>query len=66
MTLRPQAHDIIRTRLLYTTVHAYLRDENIPFQNIMISGFVLAGKGEKISKSKSNAKSDPEKLLDQR
>lgn len=66
MTLRPQAHDIIRTWLLYTTVHAYLRDGNVPFQNVMISGFVLAGKWEKISKSKSNAKSVPEQLLTQR
>lgn len=65
MSLRPQAHDIIRTWLLYTTLHAYLRDESIPFENIMISGFVLAGKNEKISKSKNNAKTSPEQLLDQ-
>lgn len=64
-SLRPQAHDIIRTWLLYTTLHAYLRDESIPFSNIMISGFVLAGKGEKISKSKGNAKVEPVHLLDQ-
>jgi valyl-tRNA synthetase len=48
MDLRPQAHDIIRTWLLYTTLHSYFREEdktkNIPFKNIMISGFVLAAK----------------------
>jgi valyl-tRNA synthetase len=44
MDLRPQAHDIIRTWLLYTTLHSYVRENNIPFKNIMISGFVLAAK----------------------
>jgi len=44
MDLRPQAHDIIRTWLLYTTLHSYFRENNIPFKNIMISGFVLAAK----------------------
>lgn len=64
--LRPQAHDIIRTRLLYTTLHTYMRDETIPFKNIMVSGFVMAGKWEKISKSKWNAKHEPMDLLNQR
>lgn len=66
MSMRPQAHDIIRTWLLYTTLHSYLRDGKIPFKNIMMSGFVLAEKGEKFSKSKGNAKSDPESLITQR
>lgn len=66
MSLRPQAHDIIRTRLLYTTLHTYLRDEQIPFQNIMMSGFVLAEKWQKFSKSKWNAKFDPESIIAQR
>lgn len=66
MSLRPQAHDIIRTWLLYTTLHTYLRDENIPFENIMMSGFVLAEKWVKFSKSKWNAKFDPESLIEQR
>ena len=66
MDLRPQAHDIIRTWLLYTTLHSYLRENNIPFKNVMISGFVMAQKWEKFSKSKWNAKFDPETLIDQR
>ncbi|HRX63669.1 MAG TPA: valine--tRNA ligase [Candidatus Absconditabacterales bacterium] len=66
MDLRPQAHDIIRTWLLYTTLHSYFRENDIPFKNIMISGFVLAAKGEKFSKSKGNAKLDPEQLIEQR
>ncbi|MBO7505043.1 class I tRNA ligase family protein [bacterium] len=44
MDLRPQAHDIIRTRLLYTTLHSYLRENDVPFKNVMISGFVMAQK----------------------
>lgn len=62
--LRPQAHDIIRTRLLYTTLHAYHHNGDIPFHDIMISGHVLAGKGEKISKSAGNAKFEPVSLLE--
>lgn len=64
--MRPQAHDIIRTWLLYTTLHTYLREQRAPFKNIMMSGYVLAGKGEKISKSKDNGKTTPEQLLEQR
>ncbi len=63
MDLRPQAHEIIRTRLLYTTLHTYFRDKKTPFKNIMISGFCLAKKWEKFSKSKGNAKVDPEELI---
>ena len=64
--LRPQAHEIIRTWLLYTTLHTYLRDGSIPFKNIMISGFIMASKGEKLSKSTGNAKTEPDQLLAQR
>jgi valyl-tRNA synthetase len=52
MSLRPQAHDIIRTRLLYTTLHSHMRSGQVPFENVMMSGFCLAVKGEKFSKSK--------------
>jgi valyl-tRNA synthetase len=65
-SLRPQAHDIIRTRLLYTTLQTFLRTGEIPFKDIMISGHVLAGKSEKISKSTGNAKVEPENLIKQR
>lgn len=65
MSLRLQAHDIIRTWLLYTTLHSYYNDGSIPFKDVMISWHVLAWKGEKISKSKSNAQFQPEQLLEQ-
>src|SRR3989338_10329067 len=64
MQLRPQAHDIIRTRLLVTTLQQYYTTGQVPFHDIMISGHVLAAKGEKISKSKGNAKFEPVSLLE--
>lgn len=62
MSLRPQAHDIIRTWAFYTIVKAHYHANTIPWKTIMISGHVLAGK-EKISKSQGNAKMAPEELL---
>lgn len=54
MSMRPQAHDIIRTWAFYTIVKAYFHNNNIPWNEIVISGHVLSGK-EKISKSKGNS-----------
>ncbi|MBS3088712.1 valine--tRNA ligase [Candidatus Pacearchaeota archaeon] len=51
--LRPQAHDIIRTWAFYTITKSYLHENEIPWKNIFISGFVTLG-GEKMSKSKGN------------
>lgn len=62
MSLRPQAHDIIRTWAFDTIVKAYFHEKMVPWHDIMISGHVLAGK-EKISKSKGNEKTTPEALL---
>jgi valyl-tRNA synthetase len=59
-----QAHDIIRTRLFYTTIHAHYAHDSKPFETVMMSGHVLAAKGEKISKSKGNAKVEPDELLE--
>ncbi len=50
-SLRPQAHDIIRTWAFYTIVKSYLHEKEIPWKDIIISGFVTH-KGEKMSKSK--------------
>jgi valyl-tRNA synthetase len=43
-SLRPQAHDIIRTWALYTIIMSHYHNKKIPFKNIMISGHVLAPK----------------------
>ncbi len=63
MSLRPQAHDIIRTWTLYTIIMSYYHTWTIPFEEIMISWHVLAWKWEKISKSKANAWTTPEELI---
>lgn len=63
MDLRPQAHDIIRTWALYTIIMGYYHTGGAPFKDILISGHVLASKGQKISKSKSNASNTPAELI---
>jgi valyl-tRNA synthetase len=54
MSLRPQAHDIIRTWAFYTIVKAYYHENTIPWKDIMISGHGLDIKGKKMSKRKGN------------
>jgi valyl-tRNA synthetase len=63
LSLRPQAHDIIRTWAFYTIVKSYLHSKEIPWKDIMVSGFVTM-KGEKMSKSKGNVV-DPSQVLSQ-
>ncbi|MGY6628245.1 MAG: valine--tRNA ligase [Oceanicaulis sp.] len=64
MALRPQAHEIIRTWAFYTIVKALHHENKIPWSDIAISGWCLAGDGSKMSKSKGNV-IDPIKLLDE-
>jgi valyl-tRNA synthetase len=52
--LRPQAHEIIRTWAFYTIVKAHLHSNDIPWKNLMISGWCLAADKSKMSKSKGN------------
>lgn len=63
MNMRPQAHDIIRTWAFYTIVKSWMHAKTLPWNDIVISGYVLSENKEKISKSKDNAPIDPEKLL---
>ncbi len=63
MSLRPQAHDIIRTWAFYTIVKSIYHNNTIPRSDIMISGHVLAAKGEKLSKSKNNGGAEPTDLI---
>ena len=74
--LRPQAHEIIRTWAFYTIVKTFfhsvssqkkvqgndLKNKNIPWKNIAISGWVMNPDRLKMSKSKGDAVS-PEQLL---
>lgn len=64
MSMRSQAHEIIRTWAFYTIVKSLYHTGQIPWQDIMISGYVLAKPGEKISKSKNNAASSPMALIE--
>lgn len=63
MSVRSQAHEIIRTWTFYSIVKSIHHFGNVPWKDLMISGFVLAKKGEKISKSKGNATSSPSELI---
>lgn len=65
MTMRPQAHDIIRTWAFYTIVKSWLHHGRVPWQDAMISGHVQAPGKKKISKSKGNAPTDPRDMIDQ-
>lgn len=64
MSLRTQAHEIIRTWAFYTIVKSLYHSDQLPWKDIMISGFVLAKKGEKISKSKNNSSLVPKTLIE--
>ena len=65
MSLRTNASEIIRTWDFYTIVKSFYHFSQMPWENVMISGFVMASKGEKISKSKGNSKVEPLELIDQ-
>ncbi len=60
-SLRPQAHDIIRTWAFYTVVKSWLHKKKLPWKNVMVSGFVRL-RGEKMSKSKGNVV-EPQKVM---
>jgi valyl-tRNA synthetase len=64
MGMRTQAHEIIRTWAFYTIVRSLFHTGSLPWKDIMICGFVLAKKGEKISKSKNNSTSSPKALIE--
>ena len=59
MSLRTNASEIIRTWDFYTIVKSFYHFGTRPWDNVMISGFVMANKGEKISKSKGNSTVEP-------
>lgn len=63
MSMRPQAHDIIRTWAFYTIVKSWMHDQTIPWKNIVISGHVLSSEKQKLSKSQGNNPLAPETLL---
>ncbi|MGB1026927.1 MAG: class I tRNA ligase family protein, partial [Rhodospirillaceae bacterium] len=61
-SMRPQAHEIIRTWAFYTIVKALHHQNDVPWRDICISGWCLASDGSKMSKSKGNI-IDPLRLI---
>ncbi|MBI1317678.1 MAG: valine--tRNA ligase [Candidatus Hydrogenedens sp.] len=64
MDMRPQAHEIIRTWAFYTIVKAYLHEGEVPWHNIVLSGWILDPDRKKMSKSQGNVVT-PEPLVEQ-
>lgn len=62
-SLRPQAHDIIRTWAFDTIVKSTYASNTIPWESIVISGHVTQSSG-KISKSTGGAALTPQSLLE--
>jgi len=54
MSLRPQAHDIIRTWAFYTILRDTLLTGEKPFKDIMMDGFILSEDGTPMHASKGN------------
>ncbi len=63
LSMRPQAHDIIRTWAFYTIVMAYYRHKEVPWHDLMVSGHILAKQGVKISKKTGGGKYQPAELI---
>jgi valyl-tRNA synthetase len=62
MSLRPQAHDIIRTWAFYTILRCLLITGQKPFDEIMMGGFILAPDGKPMHTSLGNV-IDPLEIL---
>ncbi len=64
-SLRPQAHEIIRTWAFYTIAKSWHHFQAVPWQNAGISGWGLAPEGAgKISKSKGGGPMAPQEMLE--
>ena len=63
-SLRPQAHDIIRTWAFYTIVKSHFHFGQLPWSHVLISGWGIAGEGMgKISKSRGGGPVSPAVML---
>jgi valyl-tRNA synthetase len=65
LSLRPQAHEIIRTWAFYTIVKSYYHFQALPWHNVAISGWGLAPEGSgKISKSRGGGPVNPLTMIE--
>jgi valyl-tRNA synthetase len=65
MDLRPQAHEIIRTWAFYTIVKSWYHDQRLPWRDVLISGWALAGEGMgKMSKSRGGGPMAPMTMIE--
>lgn len=65
MTLRPQAHEIIRTWAFYTIVRSLYHTGQLPWREVAISGWGLAADGEeKLSKSRGGGSLSPVETME--
>jgi valyl-tRNA synthetase len=64
-SLRPQAHEIIRTWTFYTIVKSHYHFSSLPWESILISGWGIAGEGMgKISKSRGGGSLPPMEMIE--
>jgi len=63
MSMRPMGHDIIRTWATYSILMGLYRHNEVPWRDLMISGHLLAKKGEKISKKTGGGIYKPEEII---
>jgi valyl-tRNA synthetase len=64
MSMRPNAHDIIRTWDFYTVARNLLRGDPIPWHDLVIAGHSQDPAGKKLSKSKLKAADDPSAMIE--
>lgn len=64
MSLRPQAHDIIRTWAFYTILRCTLLTDEKPFEDMMMGGFILSEDGTPMHASLGNV-IDPLKVINE-
>ncbi|KXA92884.1 hypothetical protein AKJ64_01955 [candidate division MSBL1 archaeon SCGC-AAA259E17] len=64
MTLRPQSHDIIRTWAFYTILKSYFHHDSLPWEDVMISGYVYTEEGVGMSSSKGTGIS-PKNIIEE-
>ncbi len=65
MSLRPQSHDIIRTWAFYTILKSYFHHDSIPWEDVMVSGYVYTEEGVGMSSSKGTGVS-PKQIIEKR